>query len=78
MRISIRLKEPETEIDIMQSPSEVYLKKCNNTLRFGKFRFRTDSNGAILTGNEYKKSPNVREVLILGDSFVEFLFCMKI
>ncbi|MFC8304624.1 SGNH/GDSL hydrolase family protein [Specibacter sp. NPDC057265] len=68
----IRLKEYRPGSDQMCVPTPEYLARTDGTLGSGPFRCRTDLNGFIETGNSLMPDP--RQVIFLGDSFVESVY----
>lgn len=70
----IRLKEWGINLDTARAPDEAYMSRCDASLDPGPHRFRTDSNGYIVSGNT---SPNAAPFLVFGDSVVENMFCSE-
>lgn len=71
MKRSVRLKEIEPNTVRALVPSDEYLRKTNGTIHKKEYITRTDSNGAIITGNEIEFTASHEDLILLGGSFVE-------
>ncbi|MGV0428317.1 SGNH/GDSL hydrolase family protein [Corynebacterium pyruviciproducens] len=71
----IRFKEWGVELETTKTPTDDYMRGTDGSVKQEPYLLRTDTEGFILTGNEFHNYGGMRKVVLLGDSFVESLFC---
>lgn len=74
MKRTIRLKEWGVDIAATKQPSEKQLKNSTKSLIDKQYVLNTDKNGFIFDKSFKERGERNRDIVILGDSFVESLF----
>lgn len=74
MKRIIRLKEHWANLDDELTAPEGYLNERDDVLGAGPYRFRTDENGFIISG---EVSDTVHSVIFLGDSVIENIYIQE-
>jgi hypothetical protein len=67
----IKLKEFDIDVDTSVTPSDDYLKNCDDSIVKREFRFRTDAAGFIRSG---QPAFDTDRIIVLGDSSAASFF----